>query len=320
MTGAAASTPPRPPLSPEAYAKYVASLSAGRAATRAKRWDAAIGAFDQALVAKPGDLRALAERGYARLLSGDTKAALIDLDAALDGPADPVLRAQIHYNRGLAYEKLDDRTRAVQAFAASVAHNPTEAAKAKLVKLTLAGLDKPACFVDVDAAPRPASVLADWRDAYALVVGSPAPSESEAKAWFHFTPEEPARIIQTDRDVFAVVPRPRGDVMVVKNVTPHLANGFKCPEFGQVTATIEQGFLHLQAVEDLCETVPGIGGAANWTSTSHGTKRTDHVWDLTSAKHVVSLVRTPADALRIEADAVSVTAGQCASSFPRPKP
>lgn len=304
---------------PEEYARYLARLSAGRKATLAKRWESAIEAFDDALVAKPGDLRALAERGYARLLSGDETRALVDLDAALDGPADSKLRAQIHFNRGLAYEKLGDEPRARQAFAASVAHAPTDAAKNKLDRLNQAEPGKKACFVDLESEARTALVLPDWRAVHSLVVGKPAASEAEAKAWFH--PDEPVLVLEAQGDLVAIVAREKGDIMVVRNVSPPLFNGFKCPRFPEVTGTIEHGFLHLKAVEELCETVPHAGGLINWTSKTNGSKRTDHVWDLASAVHVVSVVRGSFDWLTIVDDQVNVGADldQCSETFPRPK-
>lgn len=48
---------------------YHEALAAGRKATKDKRWSAAFKALDQAIAARPHDGRALAARGYARLLS-----------------------------------------------------------------------------------------------------------------------------------------------------------------------------------------------------------------------------------------------------------
>ena len=111
---------------------YADGLKKGRTETLAKRYDAAVAGFDAALAALPGDARALAERGYARLLAGKYDAARADLREAESRTKDPKLLAQIHFNHGLVAEKLSRADEAKASFARSNALNPTKAAAAKL--------------------------------------------------------------------------------------------------------------------------------------------------------------------------------------------
>ncbi len=105
----------------------------GRKATDAKNYAAAIAAFDKALVAKRGDSRALAERGYARLLDGkDLVAASRDLDAASGTTQDTKLLSMIWFNRGLVEEARKDQPNALAAFTIANTLSPSGAAKAKL--------------------------------------------------------------------------------------------------------------------------------------------------------------------------------------------
>ncbi|HRG99796.1 MAG TPA: tetratricopeptide repeat protein, partial [Polyangiaceae bacterium] len=111
---------------------YADGLKKGRTETLAKRYDAAVAGFDAALVALPGDARAISERGYARLLAGKYDAARADLREAESRTKDPKLLAQIHFNHGLVAEKLNRADEAKASFARSNSLNPTKAAAAKL--------------------------------------------------------------------------------------------------------------------------------------------------------------------------------------------
>jgi len=91
-----------PAVEPEHGAAWKAAIAKGRAATGRRDYPAAIAAFSEALSAEPGDARALAERGYARLLSGDNAGAEADLSAAAQGTAVPALLQAIEHNRALA--------------------------------------------------------------------------------------------------------------------------------------------------------------------------------------------------------------------------
>jgi len=138
---------------------YAAALGEGRAATRAKKYDDAVAAFDKALVAKPGDARALSERGYARLLAKDWAKATKDLERALEGTTDPDLMGPIYFNMGLVAEGKGDADAARVAFARSNAVKPTKAAQSKLD-------GKSKCVAVVDRKKVKATVAANVSAAY----------------------------------------------------------------------------------------------------------------------------------------------------------
>lgn len=158
------STERRPMSADERHAArtYAAALDSGRTATRARRYEDAIAAFDRALVAKPGDARALSERGYARLLAKDLARATADLDRALEGTSDPALLGPIHFNLGLVAEERGDADGARVAFARSNAIRPTKAARAKLE-------GRSACVAVVDRSRPKAKVHASLSAAYAAM-------------------------------------------------------------------------------------------------------------------------------------------------------
>lgn len=131
------------PEDPAVRAAYRRGMRAGRKATDAKRYAAAIAGFGAALVAKPNDARALGERGYARLLAAtDLDAAMRDLDAAAGGTKNQKHLSTIWFNRGLIHEKRGDAANATAAFATANLMRPTKAAAAKLA-------GKTACLVEV---------------------------------------------------------------------------------------------------------------------------------------------------------------------------
>jgi len=118
---------------PEERTRYADAIVRGRAATVAKKYADAIAAFGEALTAIPSDARALSERGYARLLSGDNANAEKDFNTAIDAvpKSDRKLTAQIYYNLGLVAEKLGDSGSGAY-FRSSYEYNATAAAKAKM--------------------------------------------------------------------------------------------------------------------------------------------------------------------------------------------
>lgn len=134
---------------------YVAALGEGRKATRAKRYDAARAAFDRALVARPDDARAYAERGYASLLAGALDAASSDLSRALRGGLDTELEASVQYNRGLLFEKRGAPEQALRAFAAADQLRSTPARRAK-------SAGRPACAADVPDGIMDVTIYDDW--------------------------------------------------------------------------------------------------------------------------------------------------------------
>lgn len=185
---AAPAVPVVSPEDPAARAAYRAGMRAGRAATHARRWAEALAAFDAALAAKPGDPRALGERGYARLLEGrDLAAATRDLDLAAGGTRQPTLLSEIWFNRGLVHEKRGERDNALAAFALAGALRPTAAAAAKLAGQVV-------CPVQVrrPAAPeRPVVDAPDWLALARAVTEAPGEAPSTAAAALTLLTGEP---------------------------------------------------------------------------------------------------------------------------------
>ncbi len=108
------------PISPEEQERanrYVGGLARGRKATRAKDYASAVKYFDESLAVEPGDARALSERGYAHLLSGEYVAAAKDLEAAAKRAGNADLLRQILFNQAAVAEKQGD-TNAAAAFLA----------------------------------------------------------------------------------------------------------------------------------------------------------------------------------------------------------
>ncbi len=141
---------------------YSAAMERGRKGTRDKDYKAAIAGFGEALAQRPGDVRALSERGYARDLAGDYALALKDLRKALGAAHTKEMQAQIWFNIGLAEEGRKDEDAARIAFAKSNDLRPTKAAAEKLE-----GKTKPTCTAaSVDKSYVPASEYAGWLAAY----------------------------------------------------------------------------------------------------------------------------------------------------------
>jgi hypothetical protein len=153
------------PLGDDAKKKlkaYGAAMERGRKATRDKDYKAAIAAFGEALGQRPGDVRALSERGYVRDLAGDYAAALKDLRKALGAAHTKEMEAQIWFNIGLAEEGRKDDDAARIAFAKSNDLRPTKAAADKLE-----GKTKPVCTAaSVDKSYVSASEYAGWLAAF----------------------------------------------------------------------------------------------------------------------------------------------------------
>jgi Tfp pilus assembly protein PilF len=153
------------PLGDDAKKKlkaYGAAMERGRKATREKDYKAAATAFGEALTQRPGDVRALSERGYVHDLAGDYAAALKDLRKALGAAHTKEIQAQIWFNIGLAEEGRKDDDAARIAFAKSNDLRPTKAAAEKLE-----GKTKPVCTAaSVDKSYVPGSEYAGWLVAF----------------------------------------------------------------------------------------------------------------------------------------------------------
>ncbi len=88
--------------------EYVQNLARGRKATVAKDYAHAVAFFDKALVAEPGDARALSERGYAYLLNDNLDAAAKDLESAAKRAPSVDLLRQILFNQATIADKRGD--------------------------------------------------------------------------------------------------------------------------------------------------------------------------------------------------------------------
>ncbi len=159
-------------------AAYQKGMGEGRKATKAAKYKEAHDAFTAALAAKPGDARALGERGYAAFLAKDYDQANEDLYQAATGADDPALRAQIFYNLGLVREA--EGLEATSAFALSNHLHASSAAQKKLG-------GKPACLVDIDRKSEPNVKYTDWMAFYKAAVdvdpqaeGTKPPTSSDA--------------------------------------------------------------------------------------------------------------------------------------------
>ena len=87
---------------------YSAELGSGRKATVIKDYAQAEAHFSKALEALPGDARALAERGYARLLGSKLPEAEADLVAATNGAPSSAVLLQIYHNLALVTHQRGD--------------------------------------------------------------------------------------------------------------------------------------------------------------------------------------------------------------------
>jgi hypothetical protein len=139
-----AETPPRgtsqadepvdrvPAVDAETAKHFVAELAAGRQHTAKRSFAEAIAAFDRALSAIPDHPRALAGRGYARLLAQELEQAEEDLQRALRRAPELNLRSAIVFNLGLVAERRGDAESARTAFLEAYALRPSAAVRAKL--------------------------------------------------------------------------------------------------------------------------------------------------------------------------------------------
>jgi hypothetical protein len=138
-------TPAVTPLDPAVAQRYQSALETAAQQARAEDYAAAIDAYTAALVAVPGDPRALAGRGDAHLHAGDLTAAAADLHAAEAHASDIKLASRIHFDLGLLAERRDPPA-ALRQFALSHLFHPTAAAAARISGRTL-------CLADITLGP-----------------------------------------------------------------------------------------------------------------------------------------------------------------------
>ena len=192
-SGSAAAVVPLTAEQKVVRATYRLAMRHGRKATDAKAYAEAIAAFDEAVKARPTDPRALAERGFAKLLAGtDLESASADFDHAADQTRDPKILGMIWFNRGLVDDKLGHPDAALVDYFLANKLSPSKAAAGKLA-------GKQVCPIRLDsdrelgtAAPIDA---ADW-----LALGTALPDGFQADAHPKTSAESHALILNGAKD------------------------------------------------------------------------------------------------------------------------
>jgi Flp pilus assembly protein TadD len=250
-SSAAHAPAPIAPADLERAKQYVNGLTRGRKATAAKDYAAAVGHFDRALKAEPGDARALSERGYAYLLDGKLDEAAKDLETAAKRASSADLLRQILFNQATVAEKRGD-TKAAEALRAQ-RDNLRSAKRSK---------DKD-CQLSISRPGTLPVVVKTFRDAWAEIkkahfaywnhpvdtlespaIDDKATEEEVRKALIgNAPPGDGAWSIQTD-----ALPLQVGHVIIVRGKQIHVLAGLggfqqaRCP-FGDGSPTVVDGDL-----------------------------------------------------------------------------
>jgi tetratricopeptide (TPR) repeat protein len=114
---------------------YKASLDAGRAAGKAKKWAEAVAAFEHALDVQKDDPAALSELAWATLQVGDAKRSLELAERAIAAATAPNAQAASHFNAARAAEALGDVAAAKAHYEKSLELRPNDAIAERLAKL-----------------------------------------------------------------------------------------------------------------------------------------------------------------------------------------
>jgi tetratricopeptide (TPR) repeat protein len=131
---------------------YRAALARGRALARAEDWPGAIGAFEAAVAADPGDARARSELGWAALHGGDLALAERASEDAIARATGKVKAAAL-YNLGRVHEARGDRVAAGAAYRASLALRPSATVAKRLAELARGAAIAPVAIAPVAVAP-----------------------------------------------------------------------------------------------------------------------------------------------------------------------
>ncbi|MBK9036347.1 MAG: hypothetical protein IPL61_34720 [Myxococcales bacterium] len=142
--GAAAATPgaaPRTkpaPLTKAVRAEYRKRLQAGRTLAKAAKWPEAIAELEAALVAIPGDDRALSELSFAAMSSGDADKARAAGRQAVLVATEPKIKAAALYNLGRV-EEAKAPAKAAALYKESLALRPNKTVEKRLADLASRG-------------------------------------------------------------------------------------------------------------------------------------------------------------------------------------
>jgi tetratricopeptide (TPR) repeat protein len=128
------------PLTKEARAEYRKRLQAGRTLAKAAKWPEAIAELEAALVAIPGDDRALSELSFAAMSSGDAAKARTAGRQAVLVATDPKIKAAALYNLGRV-EEVAAPAKAAALYKESLALRPNKIVQQRLADLATRGAD-----------------------------------------------------------------------------------------------------------------------------------------------------------------------------------
>lgn len=154
---------------------FWAAIQEGRKQTAGKDYAAAVAQFDAALAQLPDHPRALAGRGYARLLAGELDAAEADLRKALTHPGTAKVEAAIEFNLGLVAEKRGEADEAKRRFAIANKLRPSKAAADKLAGAQV-------CQAQVSYAGTESTVYANFTEIWAMLLKDGVVEASERPA------------------------------------------------------------------------------------------------------------------------------------------
>ena len=138
-----AAKPAATPVTRAARAEYKAKLSAGRKLAKAAKWPEAIATFEAALMAIPGDERALGELSFAAMSAGDHAKARTAGRQAVLTTTDAKLKAAALYNLGRVEEQAAAPAKAAALYRESLALRPNKTVEQRLAGLGTAITDAP---------------------------------------------------------------------------------------------------------------------------------------------------------------------------------
>jgi hypothetical protein len=125
----------QPPPTKEQRAEFRKRMKAGWAAQKESKWAEAVPEFEAALVAMPGEQRALTELGFSAMNAGDfVKARKADQEAILVA-VDKKVEAAGLYNLGLVQQKTGDNDGARKSFTQSLALRANKTVEQALASL-----------------------------------------------------------------------------------------------------------------------------------------------------------------------------------------